>query len=398
MKTILILGGAKEQVIALKTAKDMGYRTVLCDRSKTNPGIEFADVFYLKSITDKKGILEIAKRERIDGITSYLSEIALETIAYVAEELNLPTIPSKAIEVLNSKDNFRSFLKKNGFNTPFAKCYESIDLALSEIDSFKFPVMVKPVDSAGSRGVSEVLDKKGIKEKIKNAFSFSKTGKIIIEEYIKSIGNPIGGDAIAIDGKLKAFCLGRQHFNLKGKNRFVPIATSFPYGFKEGIEEKIKGEIQRLIDLLKIKSSVFNLEIRVCENDEIYLMEVAPRNGGNYIPQIVKYAMDIPILEIALKIAVGEKVFLNEKNSIKGYWSYLVLQSSKSGKLENIVINEKIKKKIVEEKMRVKKGEEVREFLDAGAAVGVLIMKFESMKEMIEILKDSKKLVQVEVK
>lgn len=397
MKTILILGGAKAQVIAIETAKKMGYKTILCDRSKNNPGREIADVFYAESITDKKAILDIAKKEKVDGITSYASDVALTTIAYVSEQLNLPTNPYKAVETLSSKELFRHFLKENGFNTPLAKGYGSIEEAISEIDQFKFPVMVKPVDSSGSRGVSKLLNIKGLKEKLEYAFSFSQKGKIIIEEYIEGIGKPIAGDGIAINGKFEIICVGKQYFNNNGKNKFVPIAESYPYGLKEGLEKKIKAELQRLIDLLKIKSSVFNLEIRVCENDEVYLMEVAPRNGGNSIPKIVKYAMDIPILEIALKMAVGEKVVLKGEKTIKGYWSNFAINSNKNGKLKNIIISEEVKTKIVEQNMFVKKGGEVSEFLAAGAVLGVLIMKFSSREEMLEILENSEKWIQIEV-
>lgn len=397
MKTILILGGAKGQVIALETAKKMGYKTILCDRSMSNPGREIADVFYAESITDKNAVLDIAKKEKVDGITSYASDVALTTMAYVSEQLSLPTNPYQAVKTLSSKDLFRKFLKENGFNTPLAKSYECVEKAIREIGEFKLPVIVKPVDSSGSRGVSEISDTKGLKEKLEYAFSFSPKRKIIIEEYIEGIGNPIAGDGIAIDGKFEIMCVGKQHFNKNEKSKFVPTAESYPYGFKDGLEIKIKAELQRLIDLLKIKSSVFNLELRVCENDEIYLMEVAPRNGGNSIPKIVKYAMDVPILEIALKMAVGEKIVLKGEKTIKGYWAYFVINSNKNGKLKNIVISEEVKTNIVEQNILVKKGEEVSEFLAAGSAIGILIMKFESMGEMLERLENSKKWIQVEI-
>ncbi|MFR7481939.1 MAG: hypothetical protein ACLUUP_00125 [Eubacterium sp.] len=149
MKKILLLGGSAQQVIAVETAKKLGYYTVLCDYLPDNPGQYVADKFYLESTTDKKTILKIAEKEKVSGILAYASDPAAPTAAYVAEKLGLPGNPYKSVEILCNKDKFRDFLAKNDFYTPKAKGYNSAETALADLDNgyFEYPVIVKPVDS-----------------------------------------------------------------------------------------------------------------------------------------------------------------------------------------------------------------------------------------------------------
>ena len=151
MKKLLLLGGSAQQVVAIETAKRLGYYTILCDYLSDNPGQYVADKFYLESTTNKEKILEIAAKEKIDGIVAYASDPAAPTAAYVAEKLNLYTNPYESVKTLCNKDEFRSFLKNNGFNTPRSCGYTDVTTILNEITKFEFPVIIKPVDSSGSK-------------------------------------------------------------------------------------------------------------------------------------------------------------------------------------------------------------------------------------------------------
>ena len=175
MKKILLLGGSAQQVIAVETAKKLGYYTVLCDYLPDNPGQYVADKFYLESTTDKKTILKIAEKEKVSGILAYASDPAAPTAAYVAEKLGLPGNPYKSVEILCNKDKFRDFLAKNDFYTPKAKGYNSAETALADLDNgyFEYPVIVKPVDSSGSKGVSKINSFDEAQAKITCAMDFS---------------------------------------------------------------------------------------------------------------------------------------------------------------------------------------------------------------------------------
>lgn len=397
MKKILLLGGSSQQVVAIKKSKELGYYTILCDYLSDNPGQFYADKFYCVSTTDKQRILGIAKKESIDGIVAYGSDPAAPTAAYVAEELNLPGHPYESVEILTNKDKFRGFLAKHNFCTPKAKGYGSINDVKKEIGQFALPIIIKPIDSSGSKGVNKLTDIKDLERQVEYAVSYSKAKRIIIEEYVEMDGYQVAGDGFSINGELVFRCFGNDHFNTNNKaNPFIPISASFPYNMPARVHKKIHSEIQRLLDLLNMKTGAYNFDIRVDKDENVYLMEVGPRSGGNYIPQVIQYATGIDMVEYTIKSAVGESFSdLKMVNPI-GFWSYFAIHSPKPGILKEIKISSDIREKnIVETHLNYKTGDLVPAFIASNSTIGILIMKFESMNEMLEMMDQPEKWIEV---
>ena len=379
MKKILLLGGSAQQIVAIETAKKLGYYTILCDFLEDNPGQYVADTFYLISTTDKEAVLEIAKNENIDGILAYASDPAAPTAAYVAEKLGLPGSPFESVEILCNKDKFRKFLKDNNFCTPDAEGYIDIEKAKEDLknNKFKFPVIVKPVDSSGSKGVSKIDAYEDINDKLDVAMSYSRGKKIIIEEFVEKFGYQIAGDGLSIDGKLVFYCL----------NPYVPISASFPYNMPEEIHKKVANEIQRLLTLLNMKTTTYNFDIRIDDEYNVYLMEIAPRDGGNYIPQIIKYATGIDLVEYSVLGCMGEKINDIDLVKVKGFWAYFAVHSYEDGILDYIDIREDVlKNNIVENFVTKKSGDQIKAFTGANTTLGCMIMKFDSMEQMLEMM------------
>ena len=121
MKKILLLGGANTQIPSILTAKKMGYYTITCDY--------LPDEYHNVSTTDKEAVLALAKELQIDGILAYATDVAAATAAYVSEAMGFPTSPYKSVDILTNKDKFRAFLEENGFCTPRARGYSSVEEA-----------------------------------------------------------------------------------------------------------------------------------------------------------------------------------------------------------------------------------------------------------------------------
>lgn len=401
MKKLLLLGGSAQQVIAIETAKKMGYYTILCDYLDDNPGQYVADKFYQISTTDKDAVLKVARKEKIDGIMAYASDPAAPTAAYVAEKMNLPGNPYKSVEILCNKDLFRDFLLENGFCTPKAKGYSDIESAQSDIKNglYKLPVIVKPVDSSGSKGVGRIDSIEYTTEKLEYAMSFSRGKKIIVEEFVEKFGYQIAGDGLSIDGKLVFRCFANDHFNDKCVNPFVPISASFPYNMPDDVQTKIHNEIQRLLTLLDMKTCTYNFDMRIDKDFNVYLMEVAPRDGGNYIPQIIKYATGVDLVECSVKAAMGETITFDENVGQSGYWAYYAVHSLSDGKLEKISIDEDVlEKNVVENHILKKQGDTVSAFTGANTTLGILIMKFDNMDQMLDMMDNSEKWIKIKLK
>lgn len=388
-KTILLLGGSAQQIVAIETARRLGYRTVLCDYLPDNPGQHHADRFYLVSTTDQEAVLHVAEQERAAGVLAYASDPAAPTAAYVAEKLGLPGNPYASVRILCNKDLFRAFLKEHGFCTPEAQGYSDVKTACQDIQSgrFRLPVIVKPVDSSGSKGVGRIDTPSEAREKLEAAMQFSRSGRIIVEAYVEKLGYQVAGDGLSIDGQLVFRCFANDHFDASGANPYVPVSASFPYHQPPEVHEKIHREIQRLLTLLQMKSSAYNFDIRVDSDLHVYLMEVAPRDGGNYIPQVIEHLTGVNLVEYAVRLAMGERVASPAMLQPQGFASYFAVHSRFDGVLDRIEIPDAIRKNhVIAECSLAQPGTQVKAFTGANTALGCLLMKFDSMDQMLDMM------------
>ena len=400
-KKIMLLGGSAQQVVAIETAKRLGYETVLCDFLPDNPGQYAADKFYLVSTTDKHAGLEVAQHERIDVILAYASDPAAPTAAYVAERMGLPGSPYSAVETLCNKDQFRAFLAEHGFCTPKAKGYRSVADALADVVGgvFRYPVIVKPVDSSGSKGVGRIDVPEQARKALEYAMSFSREKRLIVEEYVEMFGYQIAGDGLSVDGKLVFRYFANDHFNPKCLNPFVPISASFPYNMPREVQDKVHAEIQRLLSLLGMQTTTYNFDLRIDEDYNVYLMEVAPRDGGNYIPQVIRYATGVDLVECSVKAAMGEPIDTSSFGEPSGYYAYYAVHSLFDGVLDHIAIDENVLKNyIVENHIIRQPGDEIHAFTGANTTLGILVMRFDSMEQMLHMMDHSEEWIQVVLK
>lgn len=385
MKKILLLGGSAQQVIAIETAKQLGYYTVLCDFLPDNPGQYAADKFYLESTTDKETILEIAKKENIDGILAYASDPAAPTAAYVAEKLGLPTNPFVSVDTLCNKDKFRAFLKDNDFNTPVAIGYIDKETAFKDTDKFNLPVIIKPVDSSGSKGATVLHSWDKLDEALDFAFSFSRGHRIIVEEFIeKNHEYLIGGDIFVVDGKVTVWGLLNCHRD-SNVNPLVPVGKSYPLLLDAEDEQAVHETLQAMVDKLGIKFGSVNVELVVDKNNKVWPIDVGPRAGGNMIPDLLGMIFNIDLVKMAVLTAMGEPVDNNEVEG-KGLFATHNLHSAENGNYKMIEFSDEIEKYIIRKNLYKTDGDEVEYFDNAAKALGIIFMKFNSQTEMENLL------------
>lgn len=390
MKKILLLGGSAQQIIAIKAAKKMGFYTILCDYLSDNPGQFVADKFYLKSTTDKEAILEIAKNESIDGILAYASDPAAPTAAYVSEQLNLPGNPYQSVEILCNKDRFRKFLLDNGFNSPSSIGYSSEKEAMDDAMNFEYPLIVKPVDSSGSKGVTVLYNANNLNEAVEKAFSFSRSKRIIIEQFIdKKHPYLVGGDIFVVDGKIELYGLLNCHRD-NNVNPLVPVGKSYPLELEEKDIQNVKVVLSRIISSLKIKNGSLNVELVVDKDGNIWPIDIGPRSGGNMIPDLLGDMFGVDIAELSVKVAMGEHIEMNTVDPVGCYATHN-LHSRKNGQYVDILFEKELQKYIYRTCFYKKPGDKVECFDNASKCLGIIFMKFnnqEEMKEKLELLDD----------
>lgn len=396
MKKVLMLGGSKQQIPAIKKAKEMGYYVITCDYLEDNPGHKFANEFYNVSTTDKETVLKLAKDLKIDGVVCYASDPAAPTAAYVSEKLGFPSNPYESVEILSNKELFRKFLKENGFNTPKAMGFSNYDEAISEIKKFKMPVIVKPVDSSGSKGVNKLDDVNNLKKCIEEALKYSRCKRFIIEEYIEKKGYQIAGDGFSYNGKLVFYTFMNDHFDNKAHNPYVPVAASCPSVLEDEIQDKIKLEIEKVFKLLNIKTGAYNFDIRLDKNDNIYLMEIGARNGGNYIPQVIEYATGVDLVTYTIKAAMGEDCSDLKQKQATDFYAYYAIHSNQSGIMKEIFIDDLVKKNnLLDLYLNYNIGDEIEAYQGSNNTIGIAILKFKNKEEMLDMINNMNNFIKV---
>ncbi len=398
MKKLLMLGGAMQQIPAIKRAKDMGLYVITCDYLPDNLGHQYADEYYNVSTTDLKGVLEVAKKCHVDGIVAYASDPAAPTAAYVAEQLGLPGNPYESVNLLTQKDLFRNFLKKHGFCCPQSCGYTSYKEAKDDLAHFHFPVMVKPVDSSGSKGVVKVYDQNGIKAAVEEALSYSRGKRFIVEEFIEKKGYQISGDGFSIDGKLVFTSFGNEIYSGNGTREYVALGEFWPSLLSLEQKKKVDDEIQRLITALGMKTGAYNIEVILDKHDMPYILELGPRNGGSYIPQLIKYATRVDLIDYTIKGALGESCEGLKMAPTRGVWSNYMILSKKSGKFKRIVFDVKFEKdNLLDVYCSAKEGEMVYAYQNTSHSLGTILFKAESVERMMEITENIEEYYWVEV-
>lgn len=398
MKKVLILGGAHNQIPLIKKVKEMGHYVITCDYLESNPGHVYAHEYYNISIADKEGILELAKELKIDGILTYASDLSALTAAYVAEQLGLPSQPYKSVEILTYKDLFREFQKQNKFHAPNAKSYNSIEDLMKDIHKFKLPIMIKPVDSSGSRGISKVDTLDSLPKKVENALKHSKVKRFLIEEFIEKEGYHIAGDGFSVNGRLVFRSFADTFFPSTNINQFVPIGSTWPSTLDSRIQYKIHSEIQRLFRLLNMKTGAFDFDIQIDKNENVFIIEIGARLGGAWLPKVIKYATGVDLEKYTIKAALGEDCSdLTMKEPI-GFWSNSLIVSSENGSFKEVQFDEQFKlNNIVEYELFVKPGENVYSLSGAHEILGVMLLKYTSQEEMLYKMKNISQFVKVVV-
>ena len=399
-KKLMLLGGLRYLLPVIEAAHKQGYYVITADYLPDNIAHKYSDEYCNVSIIDKEAVLKEAQRLQIDGIMSFACDPGVVAASYVQNKMGLPSFgPFESVEILQNKDKFRMFLAKNGFNVPQAKGFDSVEAAMDEIYWYPWPVIVKPTDAAGSKGVTRVDKAEDLKPALEYAMEHSISGHIIVEEFIDKQGCSSDTDSMSIDGKLVFVSFCAQRFDAEATNPYTPAAYSWPSTFTKEQEEYLTSEIQRLITLLNLKTVVYNIEVRVAPNGKPYIMELTPRGGGNRLCEMLRYATGVDLITAITRAMVGDPILEPvEQKPYNGHWAEIILHADESGVFDHLEVSKELPAEIVEEDLWVEKGDHVDTFEGANNAIGTLVLKFQRAEELEHAITHQRKWLKVVVK
>lgn len=302
MKEKIAVIGANEPLIPFyRQAKTLGYVIIGIAIDKGAVCKKYCDRFYPISFVDKDAVVEVCRKEKINGITSFSLESALPTVVYVAQKLGLVSNSEDCINYTQSKFAQRQALEKAGIPVPKYFLAENKG-DLSNIQC-RFPVIVKPVDSGGSQGICKVEKRDDLVKAFNYAISFSRTSKAIIEEFVD--GREFSVEFISHKG---------QHYFLQitdkitsGAPRFVEMQHHQPADVPSLVWTRIQKMVEAALTALKIENSASHTEIKWTSHDELFIIETGARMGGDYISSdLVRLSTGYDFVDGVIKLAVNK--------------------------------------------------------------------------------------------
>lgn len=378
MKKVLFLGGAPSQVPAIKYMKKLGWQILLCDNIIDNKGKDFADTFYLKSIFDYDFLIDLGKKERVDYVMGYASDPATLAASYVSEKLGLISNSYNSIEILCRKDKFRILQNKLGLNHPEFE----INPTYEKIKGLKLPVIIKPVDSSDSKGVFVIKNENEIEKLIEETLLHSRSKNYIVEDFISNYQSKLHGDGLIENGKITFLMLGEAWYNAKS-NPIKPICTVFPEKKFLNNYEIIKVQIEKVLRGAKFSTGTFNVDLIIDDQGNPFVIEIGPRAGGNYTPEVIKIATGIDLVSAFFNCIQGQPNFFEyDSNSIMPTMSF-DLHKNESGVFLGLQLPNWLKQKIKLLELFINPGEKIKSFIEPRSTIGNIVLQFEHYDEMV---------------
>lgn len=300
-RKIAIIGGSYLQLPAVLKAKELGYE-VHCFSWRDGAVCEgYADYFYPISIIEKEQILKECQRIGIDGITSIASDVAVLTVNYVASHMGLVSNPDEYSQITTNKYLMRQCFADNGVPSPRFTIAD--DANSYNIKAFKFPLIVKPTDRSGSRGVEKVLDPVQLDAAILRAKKESFSNAAIIEEFVT--GREISVEAISYKGC--HYILQITDKVTTGAPYFVELEHHQPSTIADEVKKQVKKIVLHALDTLHIEYGASHSELKITEDGDIRVIEIGARMGGDFIgSDLVRLSTGYDFLGVVIKVAMGE--------------------------------------------------------------------------------------------
>jgi biotin carboxylase len=323
-KTLLVISGGEEAVPGINRAKEMGLFVIVSDRNPNAPGIQIADDYIIADTYNIQDNIDLALAynkniRRIDGVICIAADIPL-TVASVAAALGLPGIPISAAQLASDKVIMKNRLGESGISIPWYQQIRSLNELEKIIQSRGYPLVLKPVDSRGARGVFVLEEGLEIANLFDKSIGYSPSKTLIVEEYIE--GPQASTEGLIVDGEL--YPIGFADRNYEYLEKFSPNIIENGGSAPTSLSR----ENQESMELLALKAGL-SLGVRdgvikgdiVLASDGPKVIEVATRlSGGWFSTDQIPLCVGVDLVGLAIKLALGENILPSElkRNYLRG--------------------------------------------------------------------------------
>ncbi len=296
MKKILVLGTGMPQADLIRACKERGYEVYACSYRSGDPGEAYADHFAKINIVDEEAVLSYVKENGIDTVYSVGSDVAMPTVFGVSEKLGKPSFCSSETAVIcNTKSLLREKLGPDfKGNIPFQTMTAKTDPV-----TVSYPLMMKPVDSQGQRGVFRIEDYEGLLSRFDESMSHSRSGKLILESFVE--GEEISVNTFSRNGEM-IFFLPSERVVWEGFSGGLIHRHILPgkWADRKDVTEKVRDLVERTLERLQILNGPAYFQIMITADGTPYLVEVTPRLDGCHMWKLIRYSTGVDLLALTL--------------------------------------------------------------------------------------------------
>lgn len=401
MKTIMIIGAGRSQIPLIKAAKTENYHTIVCDINPSAVGVSLADEFFQVSTKDRDGLLRAAKSRNIYGIVAN-SEYAMCDVAYIAKRLDLVGNSEDAVAILSSKSKFRALQKREGLFAPAFVEDAFMERVLTEEELLPYPIVIKPDESSGTRGITIIkdsCDQVTVRKAIHAARTVSRNGKAIAEEFIPMQTRcVIEGEIFLHHGEI--LWDGLFHTVRSQNMSMIPMTYVFPLHEDEGRIRQLKDALTKAFHAAGIAHGEYNIEMFFTADDEPFLIELNPRQGGNDLPRYVQESCGIEMARLLVTTAVGDDEYWNSVRCNKRKSNRIIhhmLYPHTDGIFKGLTICDSITDHIRQIQIDPVIGDRIEKAYDGSFDIGYVDLNFDDEEEQMSTAMQIEDLIQINI-
>jgi biotin carboxylase len=305
VKTVLFLGAGRHQRAAILRAKELGYRVAAIDGNPDALGLDEADIAEVVNFMEIPKAIEFAERIRPDGVLTITSDRAVVSVAAVAEALRLPGIGVDVAVGLTHKVEMRRRLERAAVPQPRYGSARSVEEAVAAAGHVRYPLVIKPADSGGQRGVFRIESDEELVERFPESLELSRGREVIVEEFVE--GTEMNAMAVVRDGEVIPLTLSDRH-RPPGAGFAVGWIHAYPAALNGNGTAQAEAMVAKTLFELGLRNGIGFPQLIAHPDGRILMIEVAARIPGGQMADLVRHAVGVDLVEVALGIAVGEPV------------------------------------------------------------------------------------------
>lgn len=385
---LLVVGGGYADIPLILSAKKLGYHVISSGNRPGELGHKYSDEYQLADFSDPDAILQLAERSKVSAICACCNDFSALSAAYAAEQLGLPGHdPYSVSQIIHHKDLYRKFALEHGIATPKAMGFINKKDALDGIKTIPFPIIIKPVDLTGGKGMSTIREMGEAEAAIEKAFSISRAKRIVVEEFIG--GSRHGFSAFLVDGRIVFFFSDNEHYFL---NPYLVSAASVPSIVSPIVEQKLCSVSEKIAALLSLKTGIFHIQF-ILRGEEPIIIEICRRAPGDLYIKLVEHATGVDYPAWIVKASAGLDCSGLTHAEPTGFFTRHCVMSAAEGKIKDIVFDPEIERNIIDQFMWWKQGDLISDILTT--KFGIVFLQFQSLDEMMKKTERMQELIRV---